>query len=100
DLIVSLIGLPVELGKVQVWKQPGSPAFALLWPDLRMVGDWAAIKGAMRSGKLAAFVLRKPDGVSDSERPTKDFKIEFETRFLLVAPDNVDNVQAAYPGLF
>jgi len=50
ELIVSLIGLPVELSRCEVWNVPGPPRFALLLPDLRMVGDAAAVQQALRVG--------------------------------------------------
>src|SRR5262245_55644406 len=60
DIIISLIGLPANLGRVEAWSTPGKPKFALLLPDLRMVGDGAAVQHAMKTEKLAAFVLNKP----------------------------------------
>jgi hypothetical protein len=99
-LLVSLVGLPAELGECESWKRPGVPQFALLLPDFRVLGDAAAVQGALKSGKLAAFVLRKPGAPDDGATPGKDFKTEFEKRFLLVTVENVDQVQQSYPGLF
>ena len=100
EIIVSLIGMPAELDKVEIWKASGPPAFALLWPDLRLIGDATALKTAMASGKLAAFVLHKPKGIEDAVRPEHDFNTEFESRFLLVTPDNVEKMLEIYSGLF
>ena len=97
DLIVSLIGLPAALEKVQCWRNPGAPQFALLLPDLRMIGDAAAVKAAMRSGKLVAFVL----GKGAAEKPNSATgKSEFEKEFVLVTPENIDRTVQQYPMLF
>src|SRR5262245_17742035 len=61
EVIVSLIGLPAELSRCESWRKPGAPGFALLLPDLRIVGDAPAVKDAVKSGKLLAFVLAKPN---------------------------------------
>ncbi len=100
DLFVSLIGLPADLERVQCWQTNGPPKFALLLPDLRIIGDTAAVKYAVKSGKLAAFVLSKP-GAPDSRSPVgRDLAAEFEKRFLLVTAENIDQVTQAYTNLF
>ncbi len=100
ELIVSLIGLPADLSRCEVWHNPGPPQFALLLPDLRMVGDAAAVESALKSGKLAALVLLKPGAPGDDVAPGKDFSTEFEKRFLLVNDENAPQILRAYPGLF
>jgi hypothetical protein len=99
-VVVSLIGLPAELERVQCWQKPGPPRFALLWPDLRIIGDAAAIQRSLDSGKLAAFVLPKPGAPgSDAELRRAD-EAEFARRFVLVTRDNFAQVLQTYPGLF
>ncbi|MCX6922017.1 MAG: hypothetical protein NT154_02175, partial [Verrucomicrobia bacterium] len=58
DILVSLIGLPVNVLQTETWKM--DKKFALLLPDLRMLGDQSSIRLAFQSGKLAAIVLNKP----------------------------------------
>lgn len=100
ELIVSLIGLPLELNRCESWNAPAGPKFALLLPDLRIIGDTAAVEAALRSGKLAAFVLRKPGAPGDDSPPGKDFRTEFERRFVLVTPGNFEEVRRDHPALF
>jgi hypothetical protein len=100
DLIVSLVGFPADLSRCEIWNAPGSPKFALLLPDLRMVGDAPLVQSAMKSGKLAAFVLRRPGAPDDDSVPGKNFKEEFEKRFVLVTAENVEQVLQTYPRLF
>jgi hypothetical protein len=81
------------------WKKEGPPYFALLLPDLRMVGSAEAVATAVKSGKLIAVVLRKPGGVSEHVTVGKDFKAEFDQRFLLVTKDNIDDVLTRMPAV-
>jgi hypothetical protein len=97
DLMISLVGLPASLKETQCW-QNEKPRFALLLPDLRFVGNAAAVKRAVQSGKLAAFVLPKP-GAPDSRAPLKG-PGDFDQRFILVTRENIDRVVADYPQLF
>jgi hypothetical protein len=100
EILVSLIGLPAQLDRVELWRQPGRIKLALLLPDLRIVGDKAAVLNAVKSGKLAAFVLSKPGAPAEQERHGGDPAAEFERRFVLVTPENVERVFQAYPRLF
>ena len=87
DVVVSLIGLPAELDQVASWHKTGKPAFALLLPDLRMIGDAATVRTAMKNGKLAAFVVTNPD------------RANTQKAFLLVTPENLDALTQQYPAL-
>lgn len=100
EIIVSLIGLPLEVARCEAWKAAGAPRFSLLLPDLRIIGDAAVVKSAVKSGKLAAFVLARPGAPGDDTPPGRDWKAEFEKRFLLVTAENVEQVMQSYPGLF
>ena len=95
--MISLVGLPAALKEVRCW-QNEKPKFALLLPDLRFVGNAAAIQRAVQNGKLAAFVLAKP-GAPDSRAALKG-PGEFDQRFILVTRENIDGVIADYPQLF
>jgi hypothetical protein len=96
DLVVSLIGLPLNLGGFKQWNQPGKPQFALLFPDWRMIGNEAAIVRAFQSGKLIAAVARKPV-------PTEvqgDAKAQFDAKYFLVTRDNVEGLMKEHPAIF
>jgi hypothetical protein len=100
EIIVSLIGLPAEIQQGEVWNTPGKPIFALLLPDLTMVGDFSAVQNAVKSGKLAAFVLPKPGAPQDDANLSSDLRLEFARRFVLVTAENVDQMMQTYPTLF
>jgi hypothetical protein len=100
DIIVSLVGLPANLSECETWQAAGARKFALLFPDLRIIGDTAAVQRALQSGKLLAFLLRKPGGVDDQRPLGKDLQAEFDKRFVLVSAENVEQVRSKYPNLF
>ena len=99
ELVVSLIGLPAELERCEIWIRPGLPAFALLLPDPGVIGGVQAVRSAVTSGKLLAFVLRRPGAPSDSEPVTGDSLAEFQKRFVLVNRDNFEDVAKTSPEL-
>jgi len=98
EIFVSLIGLPIDVLRTETWKT--GRKFALLLPDLRMLGDQSAIRMAFQSGQIAAIVLNKPGAPPDDRPLGRDAKMEFDLRFLLVTPENVDQYLKAYPRLF
>ena len=81
-LMVSLIGLPVGIERREVWRNGGAVRFALLEPDLRMLGGSARVADAFRSGRIVAAAVSDPEG---------------ET--LIVDSENVDALLAERPGL-
>ena len=98
EILVSLIGLPVNVLQTETWKM--GRKFALLLPDLRMLGDQNSIRATFQNGKIAAIVLNKPGAPSDNQPLGRDPKMEFTLRFLLITPENVDQCLKAYPRLF
>lgn len=96
-LIISLIGIPTDLAKLQLWQKADGPKLAFLLPDLWMLGDKPAIAKAFKSGRIAAAVLNKPEAALEQmEAAVKDF----HKRYLLVTPENIDEMMANYPQLF
>jgi len=97
DVVVTLIGLPVNLAGLEEWTQPGGPRFALLLVDWRMIGGRDAILRAFQNKKLVAAVANKPNAV---EATGGDYKERFESRFLLVTGENVESLMREYPAVF
>jgi len=98
--VVSLIGLPANLAPLEQWHKANGPKLALLLPDLRLLGDRAAIREAFKSGKITAAVLNKPGAPAESTKLGGNLKLEFEQRFILLSPANIDSLQKAFPQLF
>jgi hypothetical protein len=100
NIIVSLVGLPAELAQCEIWQTIDAHKFALLFPDVRILGGNSAVQNAVKSGKLLAFVLRKPGSVDDQQPLRKELGLEFERRFLLVTAENIDQLLKKHPAAF
>jgi hypothetical protein len=96
DLIVSLIGLPVNLAAYKEWSQPAFPKFALLLPDWRMIGGKEAIIQVFRSEKLVAAVVKR----SGSKGAQGGVRGEFASKFHLVTAENVEALLKDDPEVF
>jgi hypothetical protein len=92
--------LPVNVRQSRTWREPDKPRFGLLLPDWRMIGGRAAIREALKSEKIVAAVISRP-GVSTSDNGVdRDYKAEFNRRFLLVTKENIDELLHQYPQVF
>jgi hypothetical protein len=100
DIIVSLIGLPAELSRVRCWQDANGPKFALLLPDLRVVGDRATVRASLESRKLMAFVMAKPGVAVKVAAKAEDWHSEFDRQFVLITRENFEVLLRAYPQLF
>jgi hypothetical protein len=100
DLIVSLIGLPADVEKLNIWQAADKHLFALLLPDLRVVGDLPAVRKAIQSGKIAALILNKPEAPPEQTALSANWKAEFEKRFILVTKENFEEMLGRYPQSF
>lgn len=100
NLLVSLIGLPVGAYLNDFWFKDDSPGIALLLPDLHIIDNHDDIRDAFQSGLITAAVLRKPAAPTDATRPKGSVQEIFERRFLLVTPDNIDEIATTWPFLF
>lgn len=97
DLLISLIGLPLNVIHSEVWKSPVLK-LALLLPDWRILGDRESVRLAFNSGKIVAAILNKPGAPSESVPLQKGNA--FDERYLLVTPARVDELMAKYPQAF
>ncbi len=69
--LVSLIGLPAGVEKLAVWRDDPPRGFALLLPDLRVLGDPARALEAFERGRLLATVVEEP-GSGTARLVTRD----------------------------
>lgn len=80
-VIVSLIGLPSEVEQLKIWNEKYPRCFALLQPDLRLLGPPATVVEAFKRGKLLAVVVEDlPSGEP-----------------LIVTRDNIEDVLQQHP---
>ena len=80
-VVVSLIGLPAGVGQLRSWASENETSFALLAPDLRLVGAPRTVAAAFLKEKILAAVIEAPD----SREP------------LLVTKSNVETVLRETP---
>lgn len=100
EVVVSLIGLPVDLASVQSWSRSGPPHYGLLLPDWRMIGNLGAVRKAFSSGKLLAAVVDKPGALPSTKPSSGSYRAEFDARFVLVTAENIEDIARAYPKIF
>lgn len=99
-LWISLIGVPADLAETRAWTERPGPGWALFLPDLRLIGPPAALRSAFVDGRLVALVLSRPGAPPEKEPMAKDPDEEFRRRYLLVTAANLEEMLAAWPGLF
>ena len=75
-VIVSLIGLPVGVDQLKIWNEKGPRCFALLSPDLRVLGPPAQVVAAFQRGKLLAAVAENCLQPADPLIVTQDNVVE------------------------
>src|SRR5262249_37322780 len=97
EIIISLIGLPVGVTRSEIWRNASGLKFALLLPDWRVLGDRETVRSVFKAGKILAAVLNKPNAPPENAPVGSDVKTEFEQRFLLVTPENIDELCKAFP---
>jgi hypothetical protein len=100
EVVVSLIGLPLNVTQTQAWRAPRAPRFALLLPDLSMLGGRGEIEAAFRSGKIVAAVFNRPGAPAEDRPLGSDYVKEFESRFVFVTSESFGQVLKDYPKLF
>lgn len=81
NMIVSLIGLPVGVDQLGIWDEKDPRSFALLLPDLRLLGPPEKVVEAFQRGKILAAVAQ----VEGSPAP------------LIITKENVAEVLERHP---
>lgn len=97
---ISLIGVPADVQSMQSWSPQSRLKFALLLPDLRLLGDFESVKAAFVSGKVVAAVLPRPSAPSESQAAASSSTDDFALRFVLLTADNLEATQREFPKLF
>jgi hypothetical protein len=100
EILISLVGLPLNVRASTLWRQSERRRLALLLPDWRMVGGAEEIREAVKSEKIAAAVMNRPGVRNDEGKKVGDYREEFERRFVLVTKANIDDLLRSCPQLF
>ncbi len=95
NLIITLIGLPMDIGGLSIWKNFESNPKKT--PKLVIVnGDVSMMYQAIKSGLVPAVVTHNPHARYTEDAPPKDPQAAFDVRYLLITTKNVDEVAKKY----
>jgi hypothetical protein len=86
DLIISLIGLPDDMKDLEIWSRRPPPVVALLNGDIKYIAK------AIRRKRIVAAIIYKPNLKINREAPPDDSLKTFNERFIMITPDNIDEV--------
>jgi hypothetical protein len=92
DLIISLLGMPTDPAAMKFWTMKNRPKLALAR------GSVYELKKAIASKAIVAVVSYNPDGTYELKAPSKDLDKAFDERFVLVTPENVEELATKYKG--
>ena len=94
DLVITTIGLPMEVAKLKYWTWDKKPKMVIA------SGSIFELKKAFEACAVAAAVTYNPKAKYDNLPPPSKLEEAFEKRFILVTCDNIKDVSAKYPELF
>ncbi|HBC85501.1 MAG TPA: hypothetical protein DCZ94_00965 [Lentisphaeria bacterium] len=102
NLVVSFIGLPNDIAEMTIWSiwQDGvvpedkRPKMALI------NGAYHNLKDAIKSGIVSVVVAVNPTAKFTDEKAPADIKAAFDKRYILITPENVDQIAEQYQNMF
>jgi hypothetical protein len=95
DLVITTIGLPMEVGKLKFWQvKPQPPKMVIA------SGNISNLAEAIKAGYVAAAVTFNPKATYDNQKPPSNLDDAFSKRYLLVTPENVEQTVKEFPNLF
>lgn len=98
DVIVNLLGLPYDYENMRFWRTRNHPPMVIASTMGYMgMGDLA---DRIARGHISALVIRNPEAGFDLDNIPRDIDEAFNKRYILVTPDNVDEISSQYPDLF
>ncbi|MFA6567538.1 MAG: hypothetical protein WCS96_04940 [Victivallales bacterium] len=96
NLIVSFIGLPMDVEDLQVWSMPPETR-----PKLGLINcAYHNLKNAIQTGAVIAVVGINPSAKFDEQPAPKDPKAAFDRRYILITPENVVKIADTYKNMF
>ncbi len=96
NLIVSFIGLPMDVEELNVWTLPPEKR-----PKLGLINcAYHNLKNAIKSGVVVAVVGINPTAKFDEQPAPRDPKAAFERRYILITPENVVKISETYKNMF
>ncbi len=94
DIIVSLIGLPMDVENMTLWNMSKPPKLALF--NAMYIPN---MKQAISRNYVTAMLAYKPNADFRDETVPKNIE-DFDKRFLLITPQNIEQMATEYSMLF
>ena len=94
DLVVTTIGLPQDMAKMEFWHMSSRPRLALAG------GSVHELKNAFSTGAIVAAVAYSPCARYSDKPPASGVSEAFAERFLLITPENIEEISRQFPELF
>lgn len=94
DLLVTTIGLPQDARSSAILKGKSCPKIAVL------NGSIYDLKGAFKPTMIVAAITYNPKAVYDDKPVPKDIDEAFNKRFLLVTPENLQQIGSTHSDIF
>jgi len=96
-MVISTLGLPMDYQRMKFWRKKAAER-----PQLVLVDAYVwDLKKAIQVGAIAAVVQYKPDAEYKPNEDVPDNVDEaFTKRFILLTPENVEEMNKKYAGLF
>lgn len=94
DLLIAISELPEDVFSAGFWRHPDAPKVVLTR------GSISEYYKAIKAEDVVAAIAYHPDATYEQEKPPKDVDEAFAQRYLLITPENVDELDAQYSKLF
>lgn len=98
EIIIFSGGLPNLIENSRLWRRRDVPPFILVKEVVGVVS--ANMANLVRRGNIAAMVIRRPESKGDTGEIPEDKDEAFDRRFLMLTPDNIDQMMDKHSDLF
>lgn len=95
DVVVMLSDMPYDLENLVLWNMQSPPKLALM-----RGGAMGKLRNAISQGYIIGVVSYRPGYDFEDRTVPKDLDEAFNKRFLLITPDNVEQMASEYEELF
>jgi hypothetical protein len=96
-MIVTFIGLPRDFTNMEIWygeDEAKKLKVAVINGEVYQLGP------GISAGQIVAAVTYNPKAKFDESKAPSDPQAAFDKRYLMITPENVEQIAQEYPGLF
>ena len=94
DIMVFACNMPMDYQAAEFWRDSDVPKLVVL------SGPVSELTNAIKQGKVIAAVMANPDAEYEQKPPPTDVDEAFGKRYLLLTPDNVEEIASKYQERF